>query len=467
MRELAVWIDRTRVATLREANDLWALEYAAEWIASPEAYDLSPALPRSAGTVVDGASRRPVQWYFDNLLPEGELRDLIARDEGLPDANDAFALLARLGQESAGSLTLSPPEVPPPAEAALPPLQPLPDAVLSARIGQLPRTALTRTAPKRMSLAGAQHKLLVVLKGQALYEPVGATASTHILKPEHPDAQTYPASTWLEAVTMDLAGAAGLPVPAVTRLHVPEPVYVIQRFDRIVAPAALRPDSGTQPPPTRRRHVIDACQLLNQARTFKHRGATLHALREAIERSGDRLTLPLRIFRWLVFNLLVGNDDCHLKNLSFLVEAGSLITLAPHYDLLATAVYHTRAIADDQARWPDVPLAIPLAPDVRRFTDVTPDAVLQAARVLGVPDAAARRAIREVVTRSLQRFEQVYAQHCPEDAAPGPPPLRAPPGDDDPGGLSAIERRLLHVLRHIVLAEMQPRLLPSGAAGAR
>lgn len=62
------------------------------------------------------------------------------------------------------------------------PLRPLPNDALEARIRQLPNAPLTHAAIKRMSLAGAQHKLAVVLQDVALFEPAGATPSTHILK---------------------------------------------------------------------------------------------------------------------------------------------------------------------------------------------------------------------------------------------------------------------------------------------
>ncbi|MEZ3137359.1 HipA N-terminal domain-containing protein [Stutzerimonas kunmingensis] len=44
----------------------------------------------------DGATSRPVQWYFDNLLPEEGQRTLLASSAQL-DAHDAFALLAHYG----------------------------------------------------------------------------------------------------------------------------------------------------------------------------------------------------------------------------------------------------------------------------------------------------------------------------------------------------------------------------------
>jgi serine/threonine-protein kinase HipA len=472
MRELKIYVDEIQVGTLGEDNSIWVLDYDPAWAARDDSFDLSPALPRATLRHLDGATLRPVQWYFDNLLPEEELRRVAAADAGLKDQDDAFALLQFLGAESAGSLTLLPPGVPLPQDRALQPLG-YPD--LSKRIRQLPRSSLSRRAPKRMSVAGAQHKLLAVVKGADLYEPVGATPSTHILKPDHPNAQIYPASAFLEQLTMRMAAAAGLSVPEVGLLHVPEPVYVIERFDRKMDARLMRPESGAQAPAVQRLHIIDACQLLNKSRLFKHSGATVEALRGAIERTGDILALPQRVFRWLVFNLLVANDDCHLKNLSFIVQANT-ISLAPHYDLLATGVYHTATFAGADGRWPDVEMTIPLASHVTRFRGVTPEAVLAAATALGVPPTVAVRVAREVVTRTYRCFDRIYAEHYPQE--PGLLTTRhAPPGEDEAVGVvdaqpepavqgdvspaarqSGLHRRILRVLRYIILPEMGRRI---------
>ncbi len=69
LRELEVTINEQSVGSLRESDDLWVFEYSAEWTASLGSFDLSPALPRTTRVHRDGASNRPVQWYFDNLLP--------------------------------------------------------------------------------------------------------------------------------------------------------------------------------------------------------------------------------------------------------------------------------------------------------------------------------------------------------------------------------------------------------------
>jgi serine/threonine-protein kinase HipA len=481
VRELKTYVDHQFVGTLREDNNLWVFEYDPAWSAHPHGFDLSPALARSVAEHRDGSSVRPVQWYFDNLLPEEDLRRIVAKDAGIKDSEDAFALLEYLGAESAGSLTLLPPGVELPEQRAL---RPLSYQELNKRIEDLPRASLQKEAPKRMSVAGAQHKLLVVLKEDYkradLYEPVGAVASTHLLKPDHPRHDTYPASTFLEWLTMSLAKAANLAIPRVTLLNVPRPVYLIERFDRLTDTDSLQPETRETPPSTRRLHAIDACQLLNKSRLFKHSGASVEALREVCEQMGDTLTAPLRLFRWLIFNLLVGNDDCHLKNLSFLVGPDG-ISLAPHYDLLATGVYHSRALAGNDGRWPDVELAVRLSPEVRTFQAVTPEAILTAAATLGVPAPVALRAVRDVCNRVFKAFDRLYAEHYPDE--PGllskskstPPDSRSEvealddsQDDEDQyealalgvrdGAQLALERRILRILRYIVLPEMRARL---------
>ena len=289
-RSLRASINQMEVGTLQEVAGLWSFQYGAGWLGNPRGFALSPHLPLTAESLLDGASKRPVQWYFDNLLPEEGQRILLAGDAKL-DAADAFGLLAWYGAESAGSVTLLPPEA---APQMAEPLRPLPDDALEARIRQLPKAPLTHAAIKRMSLAGAQHKLAVVLQDDALFEPAGATPSTHILKPDHPD-EDYPHSVINEWFVMRLAKRLGLDVPEVHRRYVPSPVYLIDRFDRI-------PDGqGWQ-----RRHVIDACQLLGLDRSFKYSQGSMENLAALANACRSPAVARARLFSWLVFNVLVG-----------------------------------------------------------------------------------------------------------------------------------------------------------------
>ncbi|RYF04714.1 MAG: type II toxin-antitoxin system HipA family toxin, partial [Oxalobacteraceae bacterium] len=57
-RSLELWLESLRVGELREQGNLWVLAYDQTW--RKDGFDLSPALPRSAGEIVDGGSQRPV-----------------------------------------------------------------------------------------------------------------------------------------------------------------------------------------------------------------------------------------------------------------------------------------------------------------------------------------------------------------------------------------------------------------------
>ncbi len=67
-RSLRASINQTEVGTLQEVGGLWSFQYAGAWLDNPQSFALSPHLPLAAKSLLDGASQRPVQWYFDNLL---------------------------------------------------------------------------------------------------------------------------------------------------------------------------------------------------------------------------------------------------------------------------------------------------------------------------------------------------------------------------------------------------------------
>lgn len=441
MRSLNVYINTVQVGVLSEDNDIWQFAYDAEWLTAPGGYDLSPGLARAQNPHIDGSTLRPVQWYFDNLLPEEALRQAIAKEAKVP-GDDAFALLEYLGAESAGSLTLLPPGTPPGKQASICPLS---DQALSQRIAQLPQQTLAVNAPKRMSLAGAQHKLLVVYRDDQLYEPEGSTASTHILKPNHPDKTGYPASVFNEYLTMRLARAAGLPTPNVYVRYVPEPVYIVERFDRVVTQLGTD-TTGAPQLDVNRLHIIDACQLLNRSRVFKYNGASLAALTDIINTTTNKLQTRTLLFRWLVFNVLVANDDCHLKNLSFFVAADG-VRLTEHYDLLGTGTYYTKALAQEKGSWPNVRMAISL-PGANTFGAVTKAQMLAAGKELGLGEPAAQRILTEVVSRvpvALQKEREALEQ-------------RHRALTPDAKRFAGIETRVLNVMDNIIIKEMLANL---------
>jgi len=425
-RELQAWIGDRLVGHLQDDNGVWSFRYAEDW----DAFALCPTLPRQQRALVDSSSQRPVQWYFDNLLPEEGQRQLLASDARL-DASDAFALLGHYGAESAGSLTLLAPGQRLPEGR----LHPLTDDSLARRIEAMPRLPLTHEAHKRMSLAGAQHKLAVVLDQGALYEPDGALASTHILKPDHPE-QAFAHSVINEWFTMRLAARVGLAVPAVSRRYMPQPVYLIERFDR-----------QRHGPSVQRLHSIDACQMLGLDRHFKYQAGSVERLAELPGLTLSSAVTRTRLFGWMAFNVLVGNTDAHLKNLSFLVTARGP-QLAPFYDLLCTAVYESRAF--DQQRWPDATtLAWPILGE-QRLAGIDRRRMLDAAEALGIKRSPADTQLERIRGRIVEQADALLAETERENAALAAerPQLRA---------TFAGEMRCLRAIRALV-AEQAARL---------
>lgn len=430
-RQLNVWINRILIGELEERNGLWTFGYGLEWVKSADAYPLCPGLPLQVGRHVDGASVRPVQWYFDNLLPEEGQRHLIASAARIAEA-DAFGLLAHFGAESAGSITLLTPGLEPEGGG----LNVLPEAELSMRIQEMPQIPLAERSAKRMSLAGAQHKVAIVYDGAQLLEPTGNTPSTHILKPDHPG-ETWVHSVVNEWFVMRLARRVGLNVPAVHRCYVPQPVYLVERFDR------RRSEDGWE-----RLHCIDACQLLGLDRVYKYSEGSMARLSEISSLCRPSAMARLSLFQWLVFNVLVGNEDAHLKNLSCMMTSKGVV-LAPFYDLLCTAVYGTRAF--DQDRWPQqAELAWPILGQ-QRLQRIDVSVLVAAGEFMGIKPATAKATVQKMIDavrvhasellQIVEQENQALAQMKPE--------IRA---------TLAGEMRLLRAIVSIVIGDMTRQL---------
>ncbi|MDP3785891.1 MAG: HipA domain-containing protein [Undibacterium sp.] len=354
-RELYVYINKSLVGTLSENTGVWSFQYDDMWVKN--GYELSPGLPLTTIRNDDGGSVRPVQWFFDNLLPEAEarLQLMVYMMNNVTVGSDPGTLLAHFGAESAGALTLlRPGKVLPEAG-----LEPLSDEDLEARVKAMPRQPLSAKAPKKMSLPGAQQKLPVSMIDGELFEPIGARASTHILKPDVLS-EHYPCSAVNEWFSARLAQRMGLSVPPVELRYVPSPIYIIERFDRTKL--------GEQ---VERLHTLDALQLLSLAAYTKYSESGIKALLDVLDKCRTPAVARVKLFRWTLFNILIANSDAHLKNISLIAGSGGY-DLAPHYDLLSIGAWARPELCGvGESTWPDLEMSFPIAgishyPDLRK-----------------------------------------------------------------------------------------------------
>ena len=184
----------------------------------------------------------------------------------------------------------------------------------------------------RLSIAGHQDKLAVFEdEGEWFLVEGPALVSTHLLKPEPVDRRLAGLTTNAR-FCMQLAQACGLRTAPTRLVHVPQPVLVVERFDRRCEGDRIV-----------RLHCIDGCQALGLPVNLKYEralgderdvrdirdGASLPAFfsllaKHAVVPAAERLQL----LRWVIFQVLIGNVDAHAKNRSFFLEPGG-VRLAP------------------------------------------------------------------------------------------------------------------------------------------
>jgi serine/threonine-protein kinase HipA len=255
----------------------------------------------------------------------------VARALGVSKAND-FRLLEELGGDVAGALTLWPEGQAPPAASGLAAAEPLDDARLVQILDTLPTRPFLAGAEEglRLSLAGAQQKLPVVLVNGRIALPAPGQPSTHILKPP---ISRLTGTTENEALAMRLAGGVGLQAaPVEPRRTGDRPYLLIERYDRAVAADGA----------VRRLHQEDFCQALGIAPERKYAsegGPTFPPCFDLVRRAcAQPAPAVLRLLDAAIFNVVVGNADAHGKNFSLLYRTEG-IEFAPLYDLMCTAAY--------------------------------------------------------------------------------------------------------------------------------
>ena len=351
---LSVHAPQGHVGTLafESAQDRYEFAYHPDWLASVHAFPLSPHIPLTAQPSASGVIAR----FLQNLLPEGRALDVASAFHQI-SKNNIFGLVNLLGREPVGALSFLPEDRGAREAVAPDSRRPISDEELSERIRERDRIPFPVWDGKvRLSVAGFQDKLQVLLDGDRINLVEAPLASTHILKPEAHNPAT-PFMVANEHFCMTLAARMGLPVAPVRIRRIPEPILLVKRFDRVVA---LGPDRQLVAS-VHRLHVIDACQALDMPAALKYErnmGSTEHVRHIRDGASFEKLFALAGAFenpavarrfllRWAILQLLIGNSDAHGKNLSFFVRDSGL-SPADLYDLVCVHAYG-KAIEQDMA----------------------------------------------------------------------------------------------------------------------
>jgi len=317
---LAVFYGEERVGTIRDTSPL-VFEYAASWLTRQPTKPLSQ-IPLQAGPI----SSARVEAYFENLLPEGELRAYIAEQR---KASTLFGMLLEVAGDTAGAFVIVPE-----GQAPLPPhYEPTTWEAIAATLATKSASAIDlKGRGARISLAGAQDKASIAIFDDGLPQlPRGTAPSTHILKPDIRRLAKVRESAINETLIMRTAAHCGMPTAevfyqALTRC------CVVRRFDRVATASGLS-----------RLVQYDLCQLAgirSEKKYEKEGGPGLAQCAALIRKASSQPAVDLRNFvTWVFFNLFTGNNDSHAKNLSLYEMPGKGVILTPFYDLMCTRIY--------------------------------------------------------------------------------------------------------------------------------
>ena len=318
---LDVYYGDELVGTIADTSPL-KFEYSPGWLgrAAPMAVAAIPLVPRPN----DSAA---VQAFFENLLPEGELRQYLAEQK---KASTLFSMLREVAGDTAGGFVI----VPGGQHPAAPSYEATTWAKLAGLLGKTSASAINlKGRGARISLAGAQDKASIAIFADGVPRLTRGTApSTHILKPDIRRLSKVWHSAANETIVMLTAAHCGLPTAQVFYEPYTQ-ACVVRRFDRLA-----RPD-GT----LGRLVQYDLCQLagmLSDKKYEKEGGPGIAACAHLIGVYSSQPAVDLRNFvTWIVFNLYVGNNDSHAKNLAMVEVPGQGVALAPFYDLMCTRLY--------------------------------------------------------------------------------------------------------------------------------
>lgn len=322
-----------------------------------------------------GGERLPA--FFQNLLPEGVLRTHLAQERGC-DENDHFEILAACGADLPGNVYALPTHD-----------QSLVSKLITQQHDSVEMSIVADPLEDGTSLSGVQPKLALIREG-------GRFVAARHLEGGHvigklPTAM-YDLLPQVEHLSLQLATAAGAnvctatlqPISLITADH----NFILGKSDKFLAVERFDRD---QPG---RLHAEDFAQVLTVDPGHKYVGGTYSDIARilyAIPTIG--VAGVHELVRRIAINELLGNLDCHLKNIGLLHQADGSIVLSPAYDIVAFCVYRKGEGH-----------ALKFSPDSPRRQVLDPMAIRIFANEVGIPEAPLRKVVKEVCELALEKW---------------------------------------------------------------
>jgi serine/threonine-protein kinase HipA len=329
MKSLNVFFEDKPVGVFSQDEEMvHSFQYDSVWIKDENSFPISLSMPLQE--VAFG--NKVTLAFFENLLPEGNVRAML---EKWHHSEGAFNTLSKYGEDCAGALVITNKKTAPKPK--------IKEENLEIELSEI-YTALDKSKgavdfiadknPGYLSIAGAQDKFPCIFENGKIYLPKRGEPTTHIVKTPIV-VKGIKESVYNEFFCMKLASKIGFNVPEVFVIDGKHPLFIVERYDRRLEGITMK-----------RIHQQDFCQALGILSSEKYESDGGPSFEVDFKLMIDNVTAKKRVestFRlldWLCFNLLIGNNDSHSKNISFLLLDGKY-ELAPFYDLISTAIYPT------------------------------------------------------------------------------------------------------------------------------
>lgn len=329
MKSLNVFFEDKLVGVFSQNEEMiHSFKYAKEWVESDTSFPISISMPL---TDVEFGNKLTLA-FFENLLPEGNVRAIL---EKWHHSEGAFKTLSKYGEDCAGALVITSKKTPPKVKIKEANLEiELSEIYESIDVNKGAVDLIADKNPGYLSIAGAQDKFPCIFEDGKIYLPKSGEPTTHIVKTPI-IVKGIKESVYNEFFCMQLAAKIGFNVPKVHIVDGVHPLFLVERYDRRLTGKVMK-----------RIHQQDFCQALGILSSEKYESdggpsfETDFKLMIENVNAKKRVESTFRLIDWLCFNLLIGNNDSHSKNISFLMIDGKY-ELSPFYDLISTAIYPT------------------------------------------------------------------------------------------------------------------------------
>jgi serine/threonine-protein kinase HipA len=384
---LAVSLHGRQIGVInRIAGDSYIFAFEDDYLDDPQRPVVSLSFKGQRGSVVAPPRAYPTRLppFFSNLLPEGPLRGYLAEQAGVKPERDFF-LLAALGVDLPGAVTVAPFN----AHGVVADFE---------HAAQGTEDAAADTV-LRFSLAGVQLKFSAIANAtDGLTIPADGMGGSWIVKLPSTE---FPAVPENEFAMLELARAIGIDVPQLQLIPIDQIGGIPRGAGRLKGQALCvkrfdRSDDGA------RIHMEDFAQVFGLYPDDKYRKRSYANIASVLNAEIGNAGIT-DFVRRLVFSVLIGNGDMHLKNWSLIYPDGHTPALAPAYDFVSTVPYI-----------PDDTLGLTFGRS-RSLTSITRDQMRRFADTAGLAASPLWETVRETVARTVDAWETLGAA----DVLPG------------------------------------------------